>query len=79
MYGSLYFDVRLAIANDSVAVDTFVEGHTVAYIQVEVLTKLDYILTLGKLLFIPSTGVKFVGVLGDSSKRSYTVCQIARS
>lgn len=32
MYGSLYFDVRLAIANDSAAVDTFVEGHTVAYI-----------------------------------------------
>lgn len=50
MYGSLYFDVRLAIANDSVAVDTFVEGHTVAYIQVEVLTKVRLYFDLGEII-----------------------------
>lgn len=51
-----YIDDRLAIA-----VDPYVEGCKVAYILVEVLTRLGYTLALGKCSFVPLTCVKFLG------------------
>lgn len=66
-----YIDDRLAIANVSGAVDPYVEGCKVAYILVEVLTRLGYTLALGKCSFVPLTCVKFLGFLVDSKKQAY--------
>lgn len=56
-----YIDDRLAIANVSGAVDSYVEGCKVAYILVEVLTRLGYTLALGKYSFFQLTCVRFLG------------------
>lgn len=66
-----YIDDRLAIANVSGAVDPYVEGCKVAYILVEVLTRLGYTLALRKCSFVPLTCVKFLGFLVDSKKQAY--------
>lgn len=65
-----HIDDRLAIANISGAVDPYVEGYKFAYILVEVLTRLDYTLALGKCSFVPSTCVKFLDFFGRFQKTS---------
>lgn len=68
-----YIDDRLAIANVSGAVDPYVEGCKVAYILVEVLTRLGYTLAFGNCSFVPLTCVKFLGFLVDSKIQAYNL------
>lgn len=76
-----YIYVTLAIANVSNAVHPFVEGYNVAYIFVEVLTRLGYTLALGEIIvyFIDMCQNFKVFWLIPQNGQSLVFCQSAGS
>ncbi|XP_069129670.1 uncharacterized protein [Argopecten irradians] len=67
-----YIDDRMAVAGKGVGgLQVLYEAEKVAYVLVEVLTRLGYTLALEKCSLVPSTCIRFLGYLIDSVRQAY--------